>query len=111
MFKNYFFLKRCAIELNQVLKKEIILEAYTQERDKLYLLIGNDNLPNRHVVISTNPIIPYVFIKDNHFRAKINTINFFNEYLPAEIKQIDIATNDRIIRITLNSSNIYFIVR
>jgi len=111
MFKNYFYLNRCAVELNHVLKNEIINIAYTQERDKLYFDIGNKDNPNRHLIFSTDPAISYITIRDEHFKAKKNTTNFFENFLPDKISGILTARNDRVIKFELLKSEIYFFTR
>jgi len=63
------------------------------------------------LVISVNPSFPFIIIKNEFHRAKKNTIDFFEPYVPAEIKNFEIAKTDRVIKITLSSGNIYFIIR
>ena len=111
MFKNYFYLKRAAGELNKILKQVIIQEAYSQEKDKLYLTISNDGFPHRHLILSTDTAMSYPAIKNEHFKAKKNTINFFDEILPDKIVSVSIADNDRVIKFRLSKAEIYFYVR
>jgi len=111
MYKNYFFLFRCIKELSAVINGKQILEAYTQEKDKLFLHIPLKDKPLFHVIISTNPQQHYITIKDEHHKAKKNTINFFEKFLPDEVSSLKIALGDRIIEFTLSNSKLNVVFR
>jgi len=111
MFKNYFYLNRAVTELNSILPGVKISEIFTQEKNRLYFSIGNSEFPERHLIISTDQNIPYFQIKNEHFKAKKNAVNFFNEFLPDKIEKVEISENDRIIKFILTSSEIYFVIR
>lgn len=104
MYKNYFYLFRCINQLEQIVHGRQIIDAYTQEKDKLFLHIPLPGKPNFHLIISTNLQHPYITIKDEHFKAKKNTINFFSEYLPSTIESAHIAFGDRVIKIILSNA-------
>lgn len=104
MYKNYFYLFRCINQLEQIVHGRQITDAYTQEKDKLFLHIPLPGKPNFHLIISTNLQHPYIATKDEHYKAKKNTINFFNDYLPSTIESTHIAFGDRVIRIILNNA-------
>lgn len=106
MFKDYHFLNRCIIELNKEISGAKILEAYTQEKNKLYLAIPCDEHPFRHLIISTNPQSPYILIKSQHNKAKKNFTNFFEDVFPTNLKRLLIADDDRIIEFRLEKSSI-----
>ena len=111
MYKNYFFLFRCIKELSTAIHGKQILEAYTQEKDKLFLHIPLKDKPLFHVIISTNPQQYFITTKDEHHKAKKNTISFFEKYLPAKINSVKIALGDRIIEFTLSNSKLYVVFR
>jgi predicted ribosome quality control (RQC) complex YloA/Tae2 family protein len=111
MYRNYFFLFRCIKELSTVICGKQILEAYTQEKDKLFLHIPLKDKPLFHVIISTNPQQYFITTKDEHHKAKKNTISFFENYLPAKVSSIKIALGDRIIEFTLSNSKLYVVFR
>ncbi len=108
MYKNYLYLLRSIEELRDIVLNKKINEIYTQEKDKLFISIQLAYKDNFHIIISTNPQLPYLLIKNTHFKAKKNVLNFFEDYLPSEIKNIEIALGDRIIKFTLSSSSLYF---
>lgn len=110
MYKNYFLLNRLIIELNQGLKDYVLTSAFSQEKNKLILefeISGN----KKFLEISVDPGFPYLNLKDSFNRAKKNTIDFFIEYLTADLKQFEIAEDDRIIKISFESFSLYFAVR
>lgn len=111
MFRNYFYINRAVTELNNILPGLRIDEIFTQDKNKLYFAIGNKEFPYRHLIISTDQNIPYFQIKNEHYKAKKNSTTFFNNLLPDEIINVEIAENDRIIRINLKSAGIYFTIR
>lgn len=111
MFKNYFYLARLVRELNQNLTGVVIREVYSQEKDRLYLRIPSEEFPDRHLVISTDQNFPFITIKDAHFKAKKNTVDFFSSYLPAEFSSFQIAENDRVLKLNLAAGCIYFFIR
>ena len=109
MYRNYFFIFRCIKELSTVIHGKQIVEAYTQEKDKLFLHIPLKDKPLFHVIISTNPQQYYITTKDEHHKAKKNTIAFFGNYFPAKINSVKIAIGDRIIEFTLSNSKLYVV--
>ncbi|MBU1678668.1 MAG: DUF814 domain-containing protein [Bacteroidetes bacterium] len=111
MFKDYFYLKRCAQEFNNVLSGELITSVYSQEKDRLYFSLPCPELPDRHLIISANPQLPFLQIRNRHIPAKKNKIEFFTEYLPDEIISIEISPKDRIIKIKLHDGVIFFFIR
>ena len=111
MIKNYFILLRNVIELKKQLKNSYLNEIYTQEKDKLFLRISTQELPFRHLVISTDQNMPYIVLKNDHRKAKKNTINFWDDHLPQKIKFISIALNERIIKIELVNVILFLVIR
>ena len=111
MFKNYFYLLRCVKDLSKLVNGKRIAEIYTQERDKIFLRLSSVENQNFHIIISTNPQMPFITVKEDHHKAKKNVKNFFNDSLPDSIQNIQIALGDRIIRITLENSELYFVVK
>lgn len=111
MYKNYFYLFRCIEQLEPIIRGKQIVEAYTQEKDKLFIHIPLFGKPNFHLIVSTNLQQPYISIKDEHHKAKKNTINFFNEFLPSTIESIQIAIGDRVVQFVLNNGKITIVFK
>lgn len=110
MFKNYFILNRLILEIAAAIEGYSLVSAFSQEKDKLTLEFRKPD-KSLFVEISVNPGFPYIVLKDNFNRAKKNTIDFFEEYLPSPLIKIEIADSDRVIRITFNNFIIYFAIR
>lgn len=111
MYKNYFYLLRCIEELKSCLTGKRILEAYTQEKDKLFLHVRDEDNPYFHVIISVNPQQPYVAVKHKHHKAKKNTTNFFDENLPDHLRSLKIAFADRVILFELDNAKLFIFFR
>lgn len=110
MIKNYFFLNRFIFEVSEQLKGSSLNEAFSQDKNKIILSFQrSDN--DLFLEISTNPGLPYINLRQNFHRAKKNTLSFFADYLPAKFIDMSIAKTDRVIKITLSNSNIFFAIR
>ena len=110
MYKNYFFLNRLVIELNDLLKNSKLVEAFSQEKDKL-IFHFIDKKEDKYIEVSVNPGFPFLVIRQKFNRAKKNTVDFFNDYIPSKLINFEIADSDRIVRINLDSCSIYFTIR
>ncbi len=110
MYKNYFYQNRSAIELQNILKEYFLTEAFSQEKDRIILRFAKNN-ENKFLIISVNQNLPFVSVKDEFHRAKKNTINFFEEFFPAEINSVKIAEADRIIQFDFSRFQIYFLIK
>jgi predicted ribosome quality control (RQC) complex YloA/Tae2 family protein len=110
MIQNYFFLNRVILEANELLKDAVIREIFSQEKGTLIINCENLN-GNIFIELSVIPGNSYFVIKNNYTRAKKNTINFFNEAFNQRIVSFEIANNDRIIKLKLEQSEIYFAIR
>lgn len=111
MYKNYLYLLRGIIELKPILKNCRLMEVYTQEKDKLFLSILNEEKEIFHVILSTTHNNSFFTKKHNIAKAKKNTKNFWSDFLPDQITGISIAESDRVIRLELGSSRLYFLIR
>ncbi len=110
MVKNYYYLNRTVVELNKLLKNTKVWEIFSQEKNSLLLSIPTEEKPYRHLYISTNPSLPYLVIKDDYRKAKKNIIQLNVLNKPQLIQNIEVSTNDRLVRITLENLTLYFSV-
>ncbi len=110
MFRNYFILNRFVLEANASLKGYRIISAFTQEKEKLLFELSN-GIQSKFIEISTSSHFEYITLRDNYSRAKRNTIDFFSNHIPAKIVSFEISVSDRIIKIHLEDSSIYFFIR
>ena len=110
MQKNYFFLNRFIIEINEALNDCILNSIFSQEKNILII----EFIKNNHsyfIEISVNPGLPFITLRENCHRAKKNTIDFFEVIAGAQFQSISIADSDRILRISTNKGCIYFFIR
>jgi len=95
--------------MNASLRGSVITEIFSQEKDTLVLKCENDT--EGYIELSVNPGEPYITLRSDFHRARKNSIDFFEEYLPLKIIESEISDHDRLIRITCNRGKIYFAVR
>ena len=109
MIKNYFFLNRFILESQAILLNQKIHSVFTQEKDKLLIKFGNDEI--KYLEICVNPGEPYINIRENYTRAKRNTISLFPGFENKIIDYFEIASNDRIIRLRSGEDSLFFTIR
>jgi predicted ribosome quality control (RQC) complex YloA/Tae2 family protein len=110
MYKNYFYLNRLVIELNRFLPGARLFECFSQESDRLVLRIesGQNEFA---LIMNAKQNESFITKRDQFHKAKKNVLNFFGNFLPAIIKKVFIAEDDRIMLFMLDTGNLYFTVR
>lgn len=108
MLRNYYYLNRTITELNKTLQNADVDEIYSQEKNSILLSIPTEKKPFRHLFISTNPSLPYLLIKNEHHKARKNILQFDILTTPQKIQKVEIARNDRLIRISLEKMDLVF---
>ena len=110
MYQNYFFLNRLILEANTILKDGMISEIFSQEKGTI--IIGCEKNGDEFFIdISVIPGNSYFTIKNKFNRAKKNTITFFEEAANQKVKSIALADDDRIIKMILDRSELFFTIR
>ena len=110
MIKNYFYLNRFVIEAGNILPGKKVYNIFTQEKDKLIIEFGEEDEVN-FLEMYVNPGNPHISIRTSYSRAKKNTIDVFPEACGQIISSIKIAIDDRIIKIDLKSTALFFTIR
>ena len=87
-----------------------IEEIFSQEKSKLVIVMSKDK-DFYFLEISVIPGNSYLNLRRNYSRAKRNTLNFFNNAIGEKIDAIQIAEDDRIIKMNLSDSSLYFAIR
>lgn len=111
MFSNYFYLSRSVSESKNLLIRSKILDVYSQEKDVFTLRILTSNFDEKLIHLSTKQQFHYLQIKDKVNKAKKNVISFLKDFLPLDIIDINIHSNDRIVKFSLNKGNLFFLIR
>lgn len=109
-FNHYLLYFRATHELSELLSGARLVEAFTQEKDKLVLCFTTDN-SQQFIEICTEARLPYIIKKDNYARAKKNTVGVFESFLPLTVESVLIAEFERIIAIKCGGMYICFFVR
>jgi predicted ribosome quality control (RQC) complex YloA/Tae2 family protein len=110
MLTNYFILNRLALELNKLISGWTINEIFTQEKNILLISLRHSG-ETKYIEMDVNHSFPYLDIRDEFHRAKKNSINFFHEALNQKILSVEIAKFDRVIKLRMDNSSLYFAVR
>ena len=109
MYKNYFFLNRIALELNNRLSGCFIKSIFSQEKDKLILQFEKpfDNV----IEFSVNHSEPYLTSRKKYIRAKRNTIDIFPELFNKKLLSVSIAEDDRVLKFEIEHIYLFFAIR
>lgn len=110
MLQNYFLLNRFLVEVQELLTDSKILEIFSQEKSKLVIVLSKND-EEYYLELCVIPGNSYLNIKKNYSRAKKNTVNFFDAALGEKIDSLQIANDDRIIKLKCTHSEIYFTIR
>src|SRR3989339_1982785 len=109
MFKNFFVLNRHVIEANKLLSGFTLVNIFTQEKNKLIFCLRSDSR-EYFIEVNADSSLPYFIIREKFNRAKKNTLDFFESYIPSKLNSIKIAELDRIIQFNLQDASIYFYI-
>ncbi len=110
MIKSYFFLNRQLIELRESLLDKKILEAFTQEKDKLVVSLEDED--NLYLEFCVNHSVPYYLIRDFYIRSKKNSLDIFENIRYKRISDLIIADDDRVVAFLLDDNSVlYFTIR
>ena len=110
MLQNYFILNRFIKEANLILCEAQIVEIFSQEKSKLIMVLKKDG--NEYFLeFCVIPGNSFINVRKNYSRAKKNTLNFFDEILGERLLDIQIANDDRIIKISFSTTELIFTIR
>ena len=110
MLPNYFALNRFIVEAKPLLENSKIEEIFSQEKSKLIIAVSK-NGEEHYLELCVIPGNSYLNIRRNYSRAKKNTVNFFGEVIGERICSIEIASDDRIIKLKCLHSALFFTIR
>jgi predicted ribosome quality control (RQC) complex YloA/Tae2 family protein len=110
MIKNYFILNRFVVESANILNGKSISGIFTQEKNKIIIQFDEDGEFN-FLEMNVNPGEPYINLRKRYSRSKKNTINLFPYLVNKIIDSIDIAEDDRIVRLSIQDHFLFFMIR
>jgi len=111
MQKNYFYFYRFLLENRKLLVGTKVTDLFTQSKNRLFITIPSESLPDRHLIIDTTPNLPFLLVKKEHKKAKKNIRKFLPEFLPSKITEVEISENDRIIKIITENFDLFFTIK
>jgi len=129
MIRNYFYLNRYTIEINNVLAGAKINQVFSQEKGKLVIACSKDESEyflefsvklviacskdesEYFLEFSVTPGQSFINLREKYSRAKKNTIDFFSNSVGEKIISLVIADDDRIIQVKCSRSQFYFAIR
>ncbi|MCK9425887.1 MAG: NFACT RNA binding domain-containing protein [Ignavibacteriaceae bacterium] len=110
MINNYFLLTRFVKELRIELSGCRLINAFSQEKNKLLLSFSKNN-EELFLEFNTGTQLPYLQMRDSFHRAKKNTRSFFEEYYNEALRAIQIAKFERIIKLVFDTFSLYLLFR
>jgi predicted ribosome quality control (RQC) complex YloA/Tae2 family protein len=100
MLTNYHTLKNLIVQIKPKLVHSQIVEAFTQEKDTLHIIIAGEEA----LALELNATGQgYIFLRSKFERARKNSLDIFPEIFGDEIRDVLIYKADRIIEILLSS--------
>jgi len=100
MLTNYHTLKNLIVQIKPKLVHSQIVEAFTQEKDTLHIIIAGEEA----LALELNATGQgYIFLRSKFERARKNSLDIFPEIFGNEIRDVLIYKADRIIEILLSS--------
>lgn len=103
MISNYFTLLHATRELHSLCSGFKIIEAYSQEKDTLCLVVYTGDVLT--IKISCQSSSNYLLCRKGNFRAKNNSLDLFPELMGKRIEQIAMHPHDRILQIELEDTS------
>ena len=96
MVTHYVTLKALQQEFDALLRGRTVAEAYTQEKNELVLTFeGPSGEPGASVVISIDPQLNYIVIRDHAARARKNSVDLFPKISGAKLREVSMDPSDR----------------
>ncbi len=100
---SYYTLKYLMAELEQYLIGAIIIKSLTPRRNVLEIYFENDNERYRIVTDTGNKFLS-IFLDHDRPEKRSNVLHFFQHIEHSQIIKLELAENDRLIKLVLNNS-------
>ncbi|MFZ1321882.1 MAG: NFACT RNA binding domain-containing protein [Ignavibacteria bacterium] len=101
---NFFTIKHTADFLNKDITGLEISEIFSQEKDKLCIVINN-NSEEKIIEFSADKKYPYLISRSNFSKARKNSVNLFHEIYGSKISGIDLYKSDRVILFSMSDGH------
>lgn len=101
---NFFIISETASYLNERISGCIITEVFSQEKNKLMILLVNENgSAELSLEFSTENSFNYLVLRESFSKAAKNYANLFPEITGMKILSVGLLNNDRLIKFNLNN--------
>ncbi|WP_421877789.1 NFACT RNA binding domain-containing protein [Marinoscillum sp.] len=94
MFHNYFFLKKLANQVNELLIGKELLECFSQNKDELILGFA-DKEESTYIRANLIPQISLLQITNEFSRAKKNSVDLFHELIGQAVTSVNVFQYER----------------
>lgn len=102
MWTHLFSLQALARELDGALQNAVIQEIFTQRKNELLVSISRKPQADQSLVISIDPKMNFLFMRDRTARAKKNSVDLFSEAVGLHISRVSLHEWERLIFFHLN---------
>lgn len=100
---SYYALKHLMAEFEKYLKNAIIIKSLTLRRNVLEIYMENDDKRFRIVADTGNNFLS-LFLDQDRPEKRSNVLHFFEHIEHSQVMKIELAENDRLVKITLSNS-------
>ncbi len=102
MTDNFYTINAIADYLNNVCKSSIITEFFTQEKDRIVLLIEGCRVANA-IEFSAERRTSFLILRRDFSKASKNVVNLFNECGRLRVSEVSVFENDRALKFSTDS--------
>ena len=102
MLGNYFTLGQVSVLIHQHCVGRIISEIYSQQKQQLSIVVESE--PVRTIVVSCEPSQNFIYIHEENFRARKNSVDLFSAGVGKRVLEAKVDPNDRVVKIRLEEN-------
>ncbi len=96
MVTHYVTLKALQLEFHRLLAGRTVAETYSQEKNELVLTFAEPaGEPGASVVISIDPQLNFIVLRDHAARARRNSVDLFAPVTGASLREVSMDPSDR----------------
>lgn len=105
MFHTYFFQKRLAVELANIIQDAEIIECFSQQKDELIISLVLNDQSEFHIKASLENEINLISFPAQFHRARKNSVDLFERIIGIKIESVEIINLDRSFIFSLSNGN------
>lgn len=105
MWTHFFTLRLLGCELDILLRKSRIVECFTQRKNELLISTSHPSGEEHTLVISVDPRLDFLFIRERIPRARKNAVDIFPDLPGEHLAAVSLVGADRVLRFQLESGS------